>query len=220
MGKIAGCGLIGGETAEMPSMYAPGDYDLAGLGIGAVEKSAILPKNIKASDILLGLPSSGVHSNGFSLVRKLIEEGNMTFESACPWDINVETVADSLLIPTKIYVKTCLQLIKKYLLNGMVHITGGGLLENLPRSLPKGIVAEITGFPPLPKVFKWLKTVSGLDDHGMLQTFNCGIGMVLIVKSENEILVKRLLNESGEEVFNLGVLVNGDGEQVVMKSPL
>jgi len=218
--KLAGCALIGGETAEMPSMYAPGDYDLAGFGIGAVKKSAILPKNVQAGDILLGLTSSGVHSNGFSLVRKLIEKESMTFESSCPWDTNVETVADSLLTPTKIYVKCCLQLLRKHLLNGMAHITGGGLLENLPRSLPKGVVAEITGLPPLPKVFRWLKKVSGLDDHGMLQIFNCGIGMVLIVKNENEGTVKAMLSEFGEEVYNLGVLVNGNGEQVIIKSPL
>jgi len=218
--KLAGCALIGGETAEMPSMYVPGDYDLAGFGIGAVKKSAILPKNVQAGDILLGLTSSGVHSNGFSLVRKLIEKESMTFESSCPWDTNVETVADSLLTPTKIYVKCCLQLLRKHLLNGMAHITGGGLLDNLPRSLPKGVVAEITSLPPLPKVFRWLKKVSGLDDHGMLQIFNCGIGMVLIVKNENEGTVKTVLSEFGEEVYNLGVLVNGNGEQVVIKSPL
>lgn len=218
--KLAGCALMGGETAEMPSMYPPGDYDLAGFGIGAVEKSQILPKNVQAGNVLLGLASSGIHSNGFSLVRKLIGKENITFESSCPWDPDVETVADSLLVPTKIYVRSCLQLSKKHLLNGMAHITGGGLLDNLPRSLPEGIVAEISGFPPLTKVFKWLKKVSGLDDYGMLQTFNCGIGMVLIVNKENEHIVKSLLGEFGEKVFNLGVLINGNDEQVIINSPL
>lgn len=218
--RMAGCGLIGGETAEMPSMYSPGAYDLAGFSLGAVEKSAILPREVGAGDVLLGLSSSGVHSNGFSLVRKLIVKEKLTFDSACPWDAKAPTVADSLLVPTKIYVKSCLPLLKNSLLNGMAHITGGGLIENLPRCLPQGVVAEITGFPPLPNVFKWLKKASGLNDTEMLRTFNCGIGMVLIVKSENVNETKSLLSEAKEEVFDLGVLVTGSGEQVVVKSIL
>jgi phosphoribosylaminoimidazole synthetase len=218
--RQSGCGLIGGETAEMPSMYAPGDYDLAGFSVGAVDRNKILPSGVGAGDVLLGLSSSGIHSNGFSLVRKLLEKENLSFMDACPWDPNSPTIADSLLTPTKIYVKCCLPLLKNSLLNAMAHITGGGLLENLPRSLPKGVVAEITGHPPLPSVFKWMQQASGLDDDGLLRTFNCGIGMVLIVKKDKVDEAKKLLQEAGEDVCDLGVLVNGSGEQVIMKSKL
>ena len=217
--RQAGCGLIGGETAEMPSMYAPGDYDLAGFSVGAVHRDRVLPSGVGPGDVLLGLSSSGIHSNGFSLVRKLISKENLDYESPCPWD-NSPTIGDSLLTPTKIYVKACLPLLKKGLLNGLAHITGGGLLENLPRSLPKGVVAEITGHPPLPPVFKWMQNASGLDDHEMLRTLNCGIGMVLIVKKENVAEAKEILSQGGEQVYDLGVLVSGEGEQVIMKNTL
>ena len=221
--KQAGCGLIGGETAEMPSMYAPGDYDLAGFSVGAVHRDRVLPQNVSAGNILLGLPSSGVHSNGFSLVRKLVEKANLDYDSACPWDRNAGTVGDSLLTPTKIYVKCCLPLLQKQLLSGLAHITGGGLLENLPRSLPSNVKAEITGHPPLPNVFSWMKQISGLDDHEMLRTFNCGIGMVLIVKQGCVDEVKSLLHEAGEGlIYDLGVLTDRQGseEQVEMKHNL
>jgi len=212
--KQAGCGLIGGETAEMPSMYAPGDYDLAGFSVGAVHKENVLPKNVAAGDVLLGLQSSGIHSNGFSLVRKLIEKANLDYESACPWDKNAGTVGDSLLTPTKIYVKCCLPLLQKEMLTGLAHITGGGLLENLPRSLPSNVKAEITGHPSLPNVFTWMKQVSGLDNHEMLRTFNCGVGMVLIVKESVVDEAKLLLREAGEEVvYNLGFLTDRHGNE-------
>jgi len=217
--RQSGCGLIGGETAEMPSMYAPGDYDLAGFSVGAVDRNRILPAGVGAGDVLLGLSSSGIHSNGFSLVRKLIAKENLEFTSPCPWD-DAETIADSLLTPTKIYVKACLPLLKAGLLNAMAHITGGGLLENLPRSLPKGVVAEITGHPALPSVFKWMQQASGLGDDELLRTFNCGIGMVLIVKADKVAEAKKLLKDAGEEPCDLGQLVAGEGEQVVMKSSL
>lgn len=219
--RQAGCGLIGGETAEMPSMYAPGDYDLAGFSVGAVDRNAILPKDVGAGDVLLGLSSSGIHSNGFSLVRKLLEKEKLAYESKCPWDASASSVGASLLTPTKIYVKSCLPLLKAGVLNGLSHITGGGLLENLPRSLPKGVVAEITGHPALPPVFKWMQQASGLDDTEMLRTFNCGVGMVLIVKADKVDEAKTLLTDAGEtEVYDLGVLVSGEGEQVVMKAEL
>ena len=221
--RQAGCGLIGGETAEMPSMYAPGDYDLAGFSVGAVHRDRVLPKNVGVGDVLLGLPSSGIHSNGFSLVRKLVEKANLGYDSSCPWDENAGTVGDSLLTPTKIYVKCCLPLLSGQLLTGLSHITGGGLLENLPRSLPSNVKAEITGHPPLPSVFSWMKQISGLDDREMLRTFNCGIGMVLIVKKDCVDEVKALLREAGEVVtYDLGVLIERQGseEQVEMKSNL
>jgi phosphoribosylamine--glycine ligase/phosphoribosylglycinamide formyltransferase/phosphoribosylformylglycinamidine cyclo-ligase/phosphoribosylamine--glycine ligase/phosphoribosylformylglycinamidine cyclo-ligase len=213
----AGCGLIGGETAEMPSMYAPGDYDLAGFSVGAVHRDRILPQGVCAGDTLLGLPSSGIHSNGFSLVRKLIAKEGLEFESPCPWD-DAPTIGDSLLTPTKIYVKSCLPLIKGGLLKGLAHITGGGLVENLPRSLPSGVGAEISGHPSLPSVFKWMQNASGLDDNEMLRTLNCGIGMVLILDISNVAAAKQLLNEAGEEiVYDLGALVEGEGVTVTTK---
>lgn len=221
--KQAGCGLIGGETAEMPSMYAPGDYDLAGFSVGAVHKDRVLPKNVAAGDVLLGLPSSGIHSNGFSLVRKLVEKANFDYESDCPWDKNAGSIGDSLLTPTKIYVKCCLPLLQKEMLTGLSHITGGGLLENLPRSLPSNVKAEITGHPPLPNVFSWMRQISGLDDYELLRTFNCGIGMVLIVKKDFVDEAKTLLRDAGEGVvYDLGALTDrkGDEEQVEMKSSL
>lgn len=216
--RQAGCGLIGGETAEMPSMYAPGDYDLAGFSVGAVARDRILPQNIVAGDVLLGLRSSGIHSNGFSLVRKLIEKEGLSYESPCPWDSSVETVGDSLLTPTKIYCKACLPLLKKGIVKGMSHITGGGLLENLPRSLPEGTGAEITNHPSLPRVFSWMKKASRLDDDEMLRTFNCGIGMILIVDKACASEAEKMLHESGEdEVFILGNVVDYPGVKM-MKS--
>jgi phosphoribosylaminoimidazole synthetase len=207
--ELAQCGLIGGETAEMPSMYAPGDYDLAGFSVGAVHRDKILPSGVAVGDILLGLSSSGIHSNGFSLVRKLVEKEGLTFDSPCPWDADSPSVGDSLLTPTKIYVKSCLPLIKEGLVNGMAHITGGGLLENLPRSLPDGVAAHVTNHPALPPVFKWLKTASALDDTEMLRTFNCGIGMVLIVSPKNMERAVALANAAGEDVVNMGKLIAG-----------
>ena len=219
--KQAGCGLIGGETAEMPSMYDPGDYDLAGFSVGAVARTRILPQNISSGDVLLGLASSGIHSNGFSLVRKLIEKEGLSYGSPCPWDSSIETIGDSLLTPTKIYVKACLPLLKKGIIKGMSHITGGGLLENLPRTLPKGIGAEITNHPALPSVFSWMKNASGLDDNEMLRTFNCGVGMVLVVDKESADLAKQMLLEAGEDtVFELGTLVPSADMEVKMINPL
>ena len=213
------CGLVGGETAEMPSMYQEGHYDLAGFSVGAVARDGVLPKNVGAGDVLLGLASSGIHSNGFSLVRKLIAHVGLDYSSSCPWDEG-KTIGESLLTPTKIYVKSCVPLLKAKALNGMAHITGGGLLENLPRSLPKGVVAEIHGHPPLPPVFKWMQEASKLEDNEMLRTFNCGLGMVLIVPSDKVDEAKSLLKNSDDIVYDLGVLVEGDGDQVIMKSQL
>lgn len=210
--KLAGCGLIGGETAEMPSMYRPGEYDLAGFSVGAVHRDKVLPKGVAAGDVLLGLASSGIHSNGFSLVRKLVEKEGLTYDSPCPWDSNSKTIGGALLTPTKIYVKACLPLIKRGLVKGMAHITGGGLIENLPRSLPNGLGAKITNHPNLPQVFKWIQEKSGLGDEELLRTFNCGVGMVLIVKSGDVQEAKDLLLSSGEgEVFELGQVVPSSG---------
>jgi phosphoribosylaminoimidazole synthetase len=214
--RQAACGLIGGETAEMPSMYSDGEYDLAGFSVGAVRRDRILPQNVQEGDVLLGLPSSGIHSNGFSLVRKLIEKEGLDYGSACPWDASSPSIGDSLLTPTKIYVKACLPLIKDGLVKGLAHITGGGLLENLPRSLPDGLTAEITGHPPLPPVFNWMKKASGLDDTEMLRTFNCGVGMVLILDERSVSTATNILASCGEtEVYRLGTVVNGSAVKVV-----
>jgi phosphoribosylaminoimidazole synthetase len=214
--KLAGCGLIGGETAEMPSMYAPGDYDLAGFSVGAVHRDRILPSGVAVGQSVLGLASSGIHSNGFSLVRKLVEKEGLSYESACPWDSSVATIGDSLLTPTRIYVKACLPLLKKGIVKGMAHITGGGLLENLPRTLPPSVGAEVTNHPPLPKVFKWMKDASGLQDNEMLKTFNCGIGMVLIVDESDVAEAKKMLFDAGEkEVYELGKLIAEEGVKML-----
>jgi phosphoribosylaminoimidazole synthetase len=213
--KQARCGLIGGETAEMPSMYAPGDYDLAGFSVGAVHRERILPQGVGAGDVLLGLPSSGIHSNGFSLVRKLVEKTGLDYGGPCPWNTDAPSLGDALLTPTKIYVSSCLPLIKEGLVKGMAHITGGGLLENLPRSLPTGVGALINSHPPLPPVFRWIKDSSGLDDHEMLRTFNCGVGMVLIVSSGDVEKAKSVLASCGEPlIYDLGVLVEEAGVKV------
>ena len=190
-------------------MYAPGDYDLAGFSVGAVHRDKILPSGVAVGDVLLGMSSSGIHSNGFSLVRKLLEKEELTYDSPCPWDNSAPTIGDSLLTPTKIYVKSCLPLIKEGLVKGMAHITGGGLLENLPRSLPDGVAAHVTYHPPLPPVFQWLKTASALDDNEMLRTFNCGVGMVLIVAPSNVERVKAMAYSAGEEVVEMGKLIPG-----------
>jgi phosphoribosylamine--glycine ligase/phosphoribosylglycinamide formyltransferase/phosphoribosylformylglycinamidine cyclo-ligase/phosphoribosylamine--glycine ligase/phosphoribosylformylglycinamidine cyclo-ligase len=208
--KQAGCGLIGGETAEMPSMYGPGEYDLAGFSVGAVARDSILPRNVAEGDLLFALKGSGLHSNGFSLVRKLLEKEGLGYRSPCPWDATHSTIGEALLVPTKIYVKECLPLIKKGLVKGLAHITGGGLLENLPRSLPKDIDAEITRHPPLPAVFRWMKQASGLNDDEMLRTFNCGIGMVLIISPDDRSSAIKMLNGMGNYDFcELGTLCAG-----------
>jgi len=219
--RQAGCGLIGGETAEMPSMYASGDYDLAGFSVGAVRRDGILPRGVGSGDVLLGLPSSGIHSNGFSLVRKLIEKEGLTYDSPCPWDSTEPTIGDALLVPTKIYVKSCLPLIKRGIVKGLAHITGGGLLENLPRSLPDGVHAKITGHPPLPPIFNWMKQASGLDDQEMLRTFNCGVGMVIIVSAADLSAAKDILAEAGEfVVYEMGALTAGQKGVSVGGQPL
>lgn len=217
--RQANCGLIGGETAEMPSMYLPGDYDLAGFSVGAVARDRILPQGVSVGDVLLGLPSSGIHSNGFSLVRKLIEKEGLSYDSPCPWDSSQPSIGDSLLTPTQIYVSSCMPLLRNGLLKGLAHITGGGLLENLPRSLPDGVSAEITFHPALPAVFRWLKDSSGVDDNELLRTFNCGIGMVLIVASSDVEAVKSSLAACDTSVYDLGTLISGEKE-VIMRCNL
>ena len=215
----AGCGLIGGETAEMPSMYAPGDYDLAGFAVGAVKKADIIPANVRVGDVLIGIPSTGVHSNGFSLVRKLVAKEGLDWHDVAPWGNGMESVAQNLLTPTKIYVKAMMPIIRKKILKGAAHITGGGLLENLNRSFSSEINARIDYHPPLTPVFRWLRDVAGLEDDEMLRTFNCGVGMVLIVDKTDVQTTIKILEEVGERGFVMGELVPGNGH-VIMNTKL
>jgi phosphoribosylformylglycinamidine cyclo-ligase len=204
--KEAGCALIGGETAEMPGLYAPGDYDLAGFAVGAVERNAVLPrKDIEIGDAILALPSSGVHSNGFSLVRRVIERSGVRLSDRAPF-AKGKSLGAALLTPTRIYVKQILDTIRRTgAVKALAHITGGGLTDNIPRVLPKGLAAEIgLGSFTLPPVFQWLRREGGIDEAEMLRTFNCGIGMILIVAPQD---AKRVLRSLGNEAMEIGVIV-------------
>ncbi len=215
--KLAGCALIGGETAEMPGMYGDGEYDLAGFTVGAVERTQLLPlPTLKAGDVVLGLASSGVHSNGFSLVRYILEQNNLRFDSPAPF-AQGQTIADALLVPTKIYVKNCLKAIRAFPegIKALAHITGGGLPENLPRVLPDSLCAKINKKSwDLQPVFVWLKEAGNVEEHDFLRTFNCGIGMTIIVAKEEAEVVKNLLTDAGEVVYTLGELAPRTNEAV------
>ncbi|TMW66475.1 hypothetical protein Poli38472_004240 [Pythium oligandrum] len=216
------CGLIGGETAEMPSMYHDGDYDMAGFCIGAVRKSAILPLPIAEGFAVLGLASSGVHSNGFSLVRKLVEVSGLQYSDPCPFEAG-KTLGESLLTPTKIYVQQLMPVVKKGLIHALAHITGGGLLENIPRVLSKELAVEIDCSAwSLPPVFKWLQQQGNISNHEIARTFNCGIGMVLVLPQANVAEVVQLVEATGEKVFHLGKVIAtpADGEQVLLRGTI
>ncbi|HXW70327.1 MAG TPA: phosphoribosylformylglycinamidine cyclo-ligase [Methylocella sp.] len=209
----AGAALIGGETAEMPGLYAGSDYDLAGFAVGAVEREKLLPRpDIKPGDVLLGLPSSGLHSNGFSLVRKVLAEASLGLSSPAPFAPQ-KKLAEALLAPTRIYVKILLQtLAETNGIKALAHITGGGLPENLPRVLPDGLEAAIEASKlPLQPVFRWLASTGGIGEIEMLRTFNCGIGMVAVVDKTQAGAVKRALGEGGEEAIELGAIVPAGG---------
>lgn len=213
----AGCALIGGETAEMPGLYAAGDFDLAGFAVGAVERKALLTGGaISAGDVVLGLASSGVHSNGFSLVRRVVEASGLGYSDPAPFD-SATTLGAALLAPTRIYVRACLAALNAGLVNGLAHITGGGITENIPRVLPKGLCAEIkTGWDAVP-VFGWLRSVGGIDEHEMLRTFNCGIGMVAVVPADKADEAVGTFESQGESVVRLGQIAPcGDGDPGVV----
>ncbi len=204
--RQAGCALIGGETAEMPGMYAGDDFDLAGFSVGAAERGALLPRaNIAAGDVLIGLPSTGVHSNGFSLVRKIMEANDLGWNTPAPFAAG-QSLGEVLLTPTKIYVREILALIKEGgdAIKALAHITGGGLPENLPRVLPDGLGAEIhVNSWHRPLVFDWLQKSGGVDDFEMLRTFNCGIGMVLVVDPDFDV--------ETPGAVKIGTITDGDG---------
>jgi len=205
--RESGCALIGGETAEMPGLYQPGDYDLAGFAVGAAERNAILPRDVAAGDIVLGLASSGVHSNGFSLVRKVADRAGMTWSAKAPFDSG-KTLGEAVLTPTRLYVKSCLAAIRETKgVKALAHITGGGFPDNIPRVFPDGIGARIdlTAVPVLP-VFKWLAKAGDVAQDEMLRTFNCGIGMIVVVAPKDVEAVSAVLRREGDTVVTLGEL--------------
>jgi phosphoribosylformylglycinamidine cyclo-ligase len=203
--RHAGCALVGGETAEMPGLYHGGDYDLAGFAVGAVERGNLIDgSTVKAGDVILGLASNGVHSNGFSLVRKVVEVAKLRYSDPAPFFAG-QTLGEALLSPTRIYVKSCLAAVRTGTVKAMAHITGGGLLDNIPRVLPDGLVAELdAGCWRLSPVFVWLKTKAGLSLHELCRTFNCGIGMVVVVAEEDAPVAERALANAGEIVTRIG----------------
>ncbi|WP_120501534.1 phosphoribosylformylglycinamidine cyclo-ligase [Roseovarius sp. EL26] len=206
----SGCALIGGETAEMPGMYGAGDFDLAGFAVGAMERGTALPDGVQAGDVLLGLASDGVHSNGYSLVRKLVEMSGLGWDSDCPWGEG--TLGEALLAPTRLYVTQVLDAIRAGGVHALAHITGGGLTENLPRVLPDDLGAEIDlDSWSLPPVFNWLAEQGGMAEAEMLKTFNCGIGMILSVEAGQADAIAALLRDAGEDVSVLGNVVAGEG---------
>jgi phosphoribosylformylglycinamidine cyclo-ligase len=209
--ELAGCALIGGETAEMPGMYPDGEYDLAGFAVGAVEKSKIIDgASIAPGDVVLGLASSGIHSNGYSLVRKIIERAQPDLDA----DFDGRSLADALMAPTRIYVKPLLALMERIAVKGMAHITGGGLVENIPRVLRDGLSAELDHRAwPLPPLFGWLQKHGGVADAEMHRVFNCGIGMAVIVSAADAQSAIGLLSGAGEQVWQIGhVRVQQPGE--------
>ena len=222
--RQAGCALIGGETAEMPGVYHGNDYDLAGFAVGAVERTEVLPRdNVQTGDVLIGIRSSGVHSNGFSLVRRIVEKSGLKWSARAPFD-ETRTLGDAMLTPTRIYVKPCLSAVRKSkALKALAHITGGGFPDNIPRVLPKGLGATIDlDKVQAPKVFRWLSATGGVPQPEMLRTFNCGIGMIAVVAPGDADAVAALLTAEGETVVRLGEIVpaSGAGERVVYSGQL
>jgi phosphoribosylformylglycinamidine cyclo-ligase len=206
----SGCALIGGETAEMPGMYPDGDFDLAGFAVGAMERGTALPAGVQEGDVLLGLASDGVHSNGYSLVRKLVEVSGLGWDADCPFGEG--SLGEVLLTPTRLYVKQSLAAVRAGGVHALAHITGGGLTENLPRVLPEGLGANIDlDSWELPAVFKWMAATGGIVEAEMLKTFNCGIGMILSVSADRADALTEVLQGEGETVTRLGTVTAGEG---------
>lgn len=208
--KSAGCALIGGETAEMPGMYHDGDFDLAGFAVGAMQRGAALPAGVAEGDVLLGLASDGVHSNGYSLVRKVADHAGLGWDDRSPFGDG--TLGAALLVPTRLYVKPALAAIRAGGVHALAHITGGGITENLPRVLPKGMGAEVDlDSWRLPPVFHWLAEAGGIAEAEMLKTFNSGIGMILVVDRDRAEALTALLTDAGETVHTIGQVTPGEG---------
>ncbi|MBO0662335.1 phosphoribosylformylglycinamidine cyclo-ligase [Jiella sp. MQZ9-1] len=221
--RLAGCALLGGETAEMPGLYAEGDYDLAGFAVGAAERGTLLPQTeaLVAGDVILGLASSGVHSNGYSLVRRIVERSGLGYSDPVPFD-NTRSLGTVLLEPTRIYVQSLLSAIRGGAgIKALAHITGGGFVDNIPRVLPDHLSAEIdlTAFKPQP-VFSWLRAVGGVATDEMLRTFNCGVGMIVVVSQADAATASALLQEAGETVTVIGQIQPRHGEGVTFTSDL
>ncbi|MFK5949455.1 MAG: phosphoribosylformylglycinamidine cyclo-ligase [Methylococcales bacterium] len=214
--ELSGAALVGGETAEMPGMYTGGDFDLAGFCVGIVEKDNILDgSKVKAGDKLIGIASSGPHSNGYSLIRKILETSNASLDQS----LNGKPLGQALLEPTKIYVKSLLELLKIVPVHALAHITGGGLTENLPRVLPEGLDASINlNAWEFPEIFKWLQEKGNISQADMLTTFNCGIGMIVCVDAENEAETMAILAQHGETAFAVGEIVPSSGVPKVVYS--
>ena len=208
----SGCALIGGETAEMPGMYPEGEYDLAGFAVGVVEKERVINgRSIAAGDIVLGLASNGAHSNGYSLIRKIIERSNPDLDAEFDGG---QTLRQAVIAPTRLYVKPILAALEKFEIKGMAHITGGGLTENIPRVLPENCVAQIDAQSwPLPKLFQWLQQAGNVEQQEMYRTFNCGIGMAAIVPAEQAEAAQAFLTEQGETVYRLGTIRERAGSE-------
>jgi len=220
--RIAGCALIGGETAEMPGMYQDKDYDLAGFAVGAAERDTLLPRDdIQKGDALVALASSGLHSNGFSLVRKIVEISGLDWYLPAPFDESV-SLSEALLVPTRIYVKPLLTVLKAGLgIKAMAHITGGGFIDNIPRVLPETLSAHINlDKISVPKIFGWLSRVGGMDEREMLRTFNCGAGMIVVVRADDAENLVNLLNSEGERAAVVGELRPRDGDPVTFDGKL
>jgi phosphoribosylformylglycinamidine cyclo-ligase len=211
--KESGCALIGGETAEMPGLYAKGDFDLAGFTVGGVERGAILPKldDMVAGDVVIGVESSGVHSNGYSLVRRVVADLGLAYDVPAPFAPGMK-LGEALLAPTKLYVKSALEALRTGGMKGFAHITGGGITENLPRALPESLDADIdlSCWTPLP-VFGWLSKSAGIEEREMLRTFNCGIGLIAIVAADRAGHVIDAFGDCGERATRIGTLVPGKG---------
>ncbi|MBK0329439.1 phosphoribosylformylglycinamidine cyclo-ligase [Rhodobacteraceae bacterium F11138] len=206
----SGCALIGGETAEMPGMYPPGDFDLAGFSVGAMERGAALPAGVQQGDVLLGLASDGVHSNGYSLVRRLVEISDLDWDADCPWADG--TLGAALLTPTRLYVKPALAAVKTGGVHALAHITGGGLTENLPRVLPSALGARIDlDSWTLPGVFDWMAQVGDMTQSELLKTFNCGIGMIAVVQADQADDLAAMLADLGETVYRIGTVTDTPG---------
>jgi phosphoribosylformylglycinamidine cyclo-ligase len=208
--RASGCALVGGETAEMPGLYAAGDFDIAGFAVGAVERGRVLPAGVAPGDALLGLASSGPHANGYSLIRKVIERSGLALGAPAPFGAG--TLGEALLVPTRLYVRPVLAAIRAGGVRGIAHITGGGIPENLPRILPAGLGAEIDlAAWPMPPVFAWLAQAGGIATAEMRRTFNCGIGMILVVAPERAAALAATIAAEGEDVRPLGRIVEGAG---------
>ncbi len=215
----SGCALIGGETAEMPGLYAEQDYDIAGFSVGAVERDKMITgQNIKAGDVILGLASSGLHSNGFSLVRKIIKDNNLSYDSLAPFD-NSKSIGEVILTPTKLYVRSLLAAMKTSTINGLIHVTGGGFFENVPRILPSGLSARIDVKTwELPPLFRWLGETASIQHSDMATTLNCGIGMIVICPADQADAIGRVLEEHGEQVSRIGIIEKDEHVAVTLEN--